>query len=211
MSMVSKVDIVIPSSGIYDVSPPYDDIFAISCDTEAWVSAFPYGYALDTQTVGTRFIGPAGTTITLYVFGYQDNPKGNHFNVYDSNGGVVFSDAAKYLRVIDQFSGFGVDDLSYWASDNENTLNATLQYFTDLQLFTYTHAEGTKCAVTIGPLVKMIVYADDWNHFSWYLAQCFKFTSTSITSTVKKIGKKSNTPFTIFNQYSNLIIDVTNY
>lgn len=60
----------------------------------------------------------ANTQVTYYRFGVASVASGNCFEVYNSNGNLVFTDNAKFMKVIDSKTGSST-------SETDNTLLAT--------------------------------------------------------------------------------------
>lgn len=83
-----------------------------------------------------RFFGEVGAVITIYFFSYASIPAGTHFEVINSDGERVFSDNAKFMKVLDSRMGTLPGDLSLTGTP---TITSTT-----------THASTVKTAVALG-------------------------------------------------------------
>ena len=112
-------------------------------------------------------IGTLGSIITIYTFGWDNIPGGEHFEVKNSNGDLVFSDKAKFMKIIDSHNGTRIADFS---SSQAGTV-----------LGTTNHSSSIKTAVFLG---NACFQTDlDW-HGRYKGYECFLSFSCGSTSTI---------------------------
>lgn len=149
-------------------------------------------------TSTAQFGGKNGLTITYYMFGYPITNSGNSFEVYNAVNELVFSDNAKYMKVVGMVNGLCS------TSNYGNVLNTP--YI--VNSFAYS---GITPAILLG-CYSLYEQHDDNGSGYLFMDQFFRFTTSSIISelAVKAINGYCNGGLYTFKpNYNYLIIDVT--
>ncbi|SFM08994.1 hypothetical protein [Pelosinus propionicus] len=135
-----------------------------------------------------NILAPHGTVITIYEFGYQDIPSGNHFEVRNADGALVFSDGGKWMKVLEGKSG------------------AQPAYTVEGQLIASTlHSSSVKTAVVVGMLAYTLSSAT--NSIYYQVAQFESLQTTTIYR--KDLTAWGHVSDYVNTFYSYLVIDVT--
>lgn len=136
------------------------------------------------------------TIVTIYIFRFTDIKKGTFFEIYDTNGEIVFSDGANFMRIIDTKSGeMSIDVPVIWPDIN-----------------VYTISDDRTMAIVASQILRLREsHPDEMQHYD-YCAQTFFFQQNAISSKICTIenGGIGEAIVTVYcNRYDNLIIDVT--
>ncbi len=142
--------------------------------------------------------GAPNSDVTVYRFQYADIPAGNFFEIRDSNGTIVFSDAAKFMKIIDQKIGTYPASWSAWIPVGQQVTIAA----TD-------HPTNIKTAVVIG---NMSFQTMSGNYMAY---QFFEFEADQVRAIWASTywGPFTPNPYWTFARcspyYDYMVIDVT--
>ena len=133
----------VPNSGYCTVALPQitNTFYALRCEDSnpiTWFVSYPV-LSYPPMVFGAPtlvVIGTLNSTVTIYTFGWDNIPSGEHFEVKNSSGELVFSDKAKFMKIIDSYSGVRTADFS--RSQAETVLGTT------------NHLSAIKTAVFLG-------------------------------------------------------------
>ncbi len=84
------------------------EMYAIRCDNGKFINWSGSRTILGSGNYGPLTLnirGERDAIVTVYRFSYASIPSGNYFEVRNENGNIVFSDNAKFMKVIDSKSG----------------------------------------------------------------------------------------------------------
>lgn len=149
--------------------------------------------------------GEQGAEVTIYFFDYKTVSSGQHFEVRNSDGNVVFSDQGKFMKVLSSIQG---------TRTRPTTVGSTLN--------TTTHSSSVTAAVSAGCLSwEVNIPSEGFPANAGYTgvrAQAFTFESSQIVSTYQVFFDDSSwtsqvssswywTNYAVNYQY--LVLDVT--
>ncbi|TWH49585.1 hypothetical protein [Sporomusa sp. KB1] len=211
IQFIDKHQITVSSQYVYDGSLGNTlDIRSTSLTLDAYLNSFfacrvenglsvtwSEIYPKDGSSPGINFIGDNGAIVTIYRFSYASIPAGQCFEVMNSSGERVFSDTAKFLKVLDSRTGYAGGKLS-----------------TGYVLGSTSHSSSIKTAVAVGGCY-WLTENDNYAQTGYAWRQGYTFNSTETIGFCKQIiNGKYMTNYTYKDtrlnyNYHYFVIDVT--
>ena len=190
-----------------DLTPMANSLLALRCENGGWIS-WEERYKIKVPYSGGDFhfeqeqlwiYGTRNAQVTLYRFQFADIKPGNHFEIRNPAGELVFSDStATFMKVFGIFQG---NRPALWYTDGNNYNMGTLSY-----------SSAAKTAVASGN----IAWHENRSYNSSLLTvgrQFFRFNSIGSTESMyllPKIYSDDSASYRMYNlHYNYLILDVT--